>query len=145
MSLSLTSGRGYSCISPWRPPSLHPSWARDASVLVLKSICQRVQQLWRWGHWSCLCCQCVSSSLRRHCPMLLIGNCKTLEKAPAIWKGTFPLLRVLLYLYSKRKWCLRKNVESVLVHLDFHSGKKEQWEGNRILSLWFILLELNFL
>lgn len=33
--------------------------------------------------------------------------------------------------------------ESMSVHPDFHSGKKEQWEGNRMLFLCFILLDLN--
>lgn len=55
----------------------------------------------------------------------------------------FPLLCSLVPLPEEKIVSEKKKGESALVHLDFHSGKKEQWEGNRMLSLWFILAEPN--
>lgn len=79
-------------------------WAQDTCVLVLKSICWRVQQPWRWCHQSRLCCQCASSGLRGHWPMMLVGNYKTLEKAPSVWKGAFFFLSpVFSYMFTQRQ------------------------------------------
>lgn len=77
--------------------------------------------------------------------MMLVGNYKTPEKSPSVWKGAFffSLLCSLICLL-KDKIESEKKTESVSVDLIFHSGKKEQWEETGCfpsgLHYWSLIL-----
>lgn len=129
-------GPGHSCGSSWGPLSLHTFGPSIARGWCLKASARK-----SISHKDHCCCHCISWGLRGHWPMMLIGDYKTLGKAKAILKRTFLPSCDLLYLYSKKNvvW----EMKGKFVHLDFHSGEKEQWEGERMLSVWLIVLELS--
>lgn len=99
-------GPGYSCGSSWGPLSLLTFGPSIARVWCLKASAKK-----SISHEEHCCCHCISWGLRGHWPMMLIGDYKTLGKAKAILKRTFLPSCDLLYLYSKRKYCLRNKGE----------------------------------